>query len=185
MKRFGSTLDNWVKKKPKFEPSYLTLPNSPKNEFKSGDKTLEKWYLIETVLSDKIQNYSELVDVLKTLNKDFDMYDCECFEECITDEFINNTLPLMQEMALKLPDLCKEKIPLLKKGMDDEVTLTRMQIASFLCHGFFNTWPSSRYHKYPQINFLTLFKNTKKNNIEKFKTILHYFESIPSSFILI
>jgi hypothetical protein len=24
MKRVGSTLDDWVKKKPKFEPSYLT-----------------------------------------------------------------------------------------------------------------------------------------------------------------
>jgi len=157
-----STLDNWVKQtkkqKKEVEYDYVILPNSIKNKYKSGDKYLSKWYLIETILSDKIENFSELTDVMKTLNKYFDSYNCENLET-VSDEFICNIIPKMQKIALKLPELFKNKIPILKIGMDDEVTLSRAQIACLLCNGFFNTFPNTtNTTKLTNLNFLNLYK---------------------------
>eukprot|EP01080_Neovahlkampfia_damariscottae_P010710 gene10710-3332_t len=173
-----STLDKWVTKKPKIEYDYVILPNSIKNQYKSGDKYLSKWYLIETILSDKIEDFAELSDVLTALNKYFDHFNCKNLET-VSDDFIKTTLPKMQKLALKLPQLFPDKIPILKRGMDDEVTFSREQIASLLCNGFFNTFPNStKSKKLTNLNFLRLYETSRNNNIEKFKTILNYFEKI-------
>ncbi|KAF9202956.1 hypothetical protein BGZ49_006930 [Haplosporangium sp. Z 27] len=55
--------------------------------------------------------------------------------------FFDVTLPRMQALALRLPELVKKPIPYLKQQQDSAVTLSQEQIACLLANAFFNTFP--------------------------------------------
>ncbi|KAG0363523.1 hypothetical protein BGZ54_008133, partial [Gamsiella multidivaricata] len=57
------------------------------------------------------------------------------------DRFFTIILPKIQALALRLPELVKKPIPLLKQQEDSAVTLSQEQIACLLAHAFFNTFP--------------------------------------------
>ncbi|KAG0308251.1 hypothetical protein BGZ98_008511 [Dissophora globulifera] len=56
--------------------------------------------------------------------------------------FFEVTLPRMQALALRLPELVKKPIPFLKQQQDSAITLSQEQIACLLANAFFNTLPS-------------------------------------------
>ncbi|KAF9913296.1 hypothetical protein EC991_000058 [Linnemannia zychae] len=58
------------------------------------------------------------------------------------DRFFNIILPGIQQLALRLPELVKRPIPLLKQQQDSAVTLSQEQIACLLANAFFCTFPS-------------------------------------------
>lgn len=55
--------------------------------------------------------------------------------------FFDVTLPRMQALALRLPELITKPIPFLKQQQDSAVTLSQEQIACLLANAFFNTFP--------------------------------------------
>lgn len=55
--------------------------------------------------------------------------------------FFDVTLPRMQALALRLPELVPKPIPFLKQQQDSAVTLSQEQIACLLANAFFNTFP--------------------------------------------
>ncbi|KAF8947238.1 hypothetical protein BGZ47_009867 [Haplosporangium gracile] len=55
--------------------------------------------------------------------------------------FFDVTLPRMQALALRLPELITKPIPFLKQQQDSAVTLSQEQIACLLANFFFNTFP--------------------------------------------
>ncbi|KAF9581542.1 hypothetical protein BGW38_001407 [Lunasporangiospora selenospora] len=55
--------------------------------------------------------------------------------------FFDVTLPRMQALALRLPELIAKPIPFLKRQQDSAVTLSQEQIACLLANAFFNTLP--------------------------------------------
>ncbi|KAF9927700.1 hypothetical protein FBU30_002964 [Linnemannia zychae] len=55
--------------------------------------------------------------------------------------FFDVTLPRMQVLALRLPELVPKPIPFLKQQEDSAVTLSQEQIACLLANAFFNTFP--------------------------------------------
>ncbi|KAG0203754.1 hypothetical protein BGX28_004070 [Mortierella sp. GBA30] len=55
--------------------------------------------------------------------------------------FFDVTLPRVQALALRLPDLIKKPIPHLKIQKDSAITLSQEQIACLLANAFFNTFP--------------------------------------------
>ncbi|KAF9353265.1 hypothetical protein BGX26_008974 [Mortierella sp. AD094] len=55
--------------------------------------------------------------------------------------FFDVTLPRMQALALRLPELVKKPIPFLEMQKDSAVTLSQEQIACLLANAFFNTFP--------------------------------------------
>ncbi|KAF9093268.1 hypothetical protein BGX23_003495 [Mortierella sp. AD031] len=55
--------------------------------------------------------------------------------------FFDVTLPRMQALALRLPELIPKPIPFLKQQQDSAVTLSQEQIACLLANAFFNTFP--------------------------------------------
>ncbi|KAG0281784.1 hypothetical protein BGZ95_010437 [Linnemannia exigua] len=57
------------------------------------------------------------------------------------DRFFKVTLPGMQQLALRLPELVKRPIPFLKQQQDSAVTLSQEQIACLLANAFFCTFP--------------------------------------------
>ncbi|KAJ8317850.1 hypothetical protein KUTeg_002941 [Tegillarca granosa] len=70
----------------------------------------------------------------------------------------------MAELALQLPHLCTQPVPLLKWGRTKSVTFSQQQIACLLANAFFCTFPrrnaksrTSEFSNYPSINFNSLF----------------------------
>ncbi|KAF9958634.1 hypothetical protein BGZ65_001293, partial [Modicella reniformis] len=57
------------------------------------------------------------------------------------DRFFTTILPKMQALALRLPELIRKPIPLMKQQQDLAVTLNQEQIACLIANAFFNTFP--------------------------------------------
>ncbi|KAF9563394.1 hypothetical protein EC968_004872 [Mortierella alpina] len=55
--------------------------------------------------------------------------------------FFDVTLPRMQALALRLPELIPKKIPFLTRQKDSAITLSQEQIACLLANAFFSTFP--------------------------------------------
>ncbi|KAL6065054.1 poly(ADP-ribose) glycohydrolase [Balamuthia mandrillaris] len=105
--------------------------------------------------------------------------------------FFSSTLPFLQRLALQLPELFPSPIALLVEGVEQTVTLTRLQIASLLANAFFCTFPVQRYEaqQFPYFNFSgnpseecmsCLYEIVDgeygSQQSEKLRSILHYFE---------
>ncbi|KAG6935551.1 poly(ADP-ribose) glycohydrolase [Chelydra serpentina] len=90
----------------------------------------------------------------------------------------------MVKLALCLPSICTQPIPLLKQKMNHSITMSQEQIASFLANAFFCTFPrrnakmKSEYSSYPDINFNRLFEGRSPRKPEKLKTLFCYFRRV-------
>ncbi|KAK2178363.1 hypothetical protein NP493_546g02053 [Ridgeia piscesae] len=89
----------------------------------------------------------------------------------------------MAELALELPKLCSQPIPLLKKGMAHSITLSQKQAACLLANAFFCTFPHSNSREdrspVPGINFSRLYRDgIPQRTREKLKCLLHYFKTV-------
>uniref|UniRef100_A0A8C8Z6H6 Poly(ADP-ribose) glycohydrolase n=1 Tax=Prolemur simus TaxID=1328070 RepID=A0A8C8Z6H6_PROSS len=80
-------------------------------------------------------------------------------EEAEAQHLYQSILPDMVKIALCLPNICTQPIPLLKQKMNHSITMSQEQIASLLANAFFCTFPrrnakmKSEYSSYPDINF--------------------------------
>ncbi|KAI4816507.1 hypothetical protein KUCAC02_008833 [Chaenocephalus aceratus] len=91
------------------------------------------------------------------------------------------------ELALRLPELVKKAVPLLKRGHPAAITLSQTQIACLLANAFFCTYPhrnfsgpKAEYHNYPSINFTSLFGNSSSRKEQKLRAIMHYFQEVTA-----
>ncbi|KAF9964433.1 hypothetical protein BGZ70_006466 [Mortierella alpina] len=66
----------------------------------------------------------------------------QLFSTLERQHFFEVTLPRMQALALRLPELVPKKIPFLTMQNDSAITLSQEQIACLLANAFFNTFPS-------------------------------------------
>ncbi|EFC49748.1 predicted protein [Naegleria gruberi] len=168
---------NRRKSTPGWNRDCVKLPCHENNVYFQNNRQLSKWYLIKTVLQQRISDVNDIIQIIKTVNSSWS-FSSNTFNSLETlfnniytakdkDQFFNTTLPCLQSLALDLPNLIDE-IPLLKKQEDSSVTLTRKQICCLLIHAFFCTFPrrnqtsnpSDEYYYYPSINFITLFKKS-------------------------
>lgn len=102
--------------------------------------------------------------------------------------FFWSTLPHMVRLALALPTVCSEPIPLLRAGASKSVDLSALQAASLLANAFFCTFPAAAAReqrgKFPYINFQNLFESEKGadqgpkrfEKRAKLRCMLHYFD---------
>jgi len=84
----------------------------------------------------------------------------QCLSEEETDAFFNNLLPKIIKLALQLPTLITNPIPLLKQNNNHSISFSQIQIACLLANAFLCTFPhrndmnwQSEYSSYPLINF--------------------------------
>lgn len=82
--------------------------------------------------------------------------------------FFETLLPKIIKLALNLPSLCKNPIPLLYSGLEHHIMLSQHQIASLLANAFLCTFPrrgtfraEGQFKNYPTINF-----NGESSNIK-------------------
>ncbi|NXC14083.1 PARG glycohydrolase, partial [Corythaeola cristata] len=170
---------------------------------RNGDRTAgSRWELIQTALLNKFTCSHDLKEAILRYNVayskkwDFTALTDFCekvLEDAEAQHLFQSILPDMVKLALCLPTICTQPIPLLKQKMNHSITMSQEQIASFLANAFFCTFPrrnakmKSEYSSYPDINFNRLFEGRSPRKPEKLKTLFCYFRRVTEksiSFIL-
>ncbi|XP_067138347.1 poly(ADP-ribose) glycohydrolase-like isoform X1 [Centruroides vittatus] len=191
----------------KWEKHFVRLPCSSRNLYpveENGNVVIKsRWELIEKSLLSDIKNSKDLERAILSYNSQYEnqwnMSGLHDFFENVlskekTLEFFTHLLPAMILLALQLPVLCTQPIPLLERRKNHKITLSQMQVGCLLANAFFCTFPrrNTKHRKhtdpeyiwYPDINFNRLFIGTRKGieskRAEKLKCILNYFQRITS-----
>ncbi|XP_074152189.1 poly(ADP-ribose) glycohydrolase isoform X3 [Sminthopsis crassicaudata] len=156
-----------------WDNKHVKMPCSEQNlypvEDENGERTAgSRWELIQTALLNKFNRPQNL----------------KVLEEAEAQHLCQSILPDMVKLALCLPDICTQPIPLLKQKMNHSITMSQEQIASLLANAFFCTFPrrnakmKSEYSSYPDINFNRLFEGRSTRKPEKLKTLFCYFRKV-------
>ncbi|XP_004716294.1 poly(ADP-ribose) glycohydrolase isoform X1 [Echinops telfairi] len=181
-----------------WDNKHVKMPCSEQNlypvEDENGERTAgSRWELIQTSLLNKFIRPQNLKDAILKYNVayskkwDFtalvDFWD-KVLEEAEAQHLYQSILPNMVKIALCLPNICTQPIPLLKQKMNHSITMSQEQIASLLANAFFCTFPrrnakmKSEYSSYPDINFNRLFEGHSSRKPEKLKTLFCYFRRV-------
>ncbi|NWX18851.1 PARG glycohydrolase, partial [Aegotheles bennettii] len=181
-----------------WDNKHVKMPCSEQNlypiEDENGDRTAgSRWELIQTVLLNKFTCSHDLKEAILRYNVayskkwDFTALTDFCekvLEDAEAQHLFQSILPDMVKLALCLPSICTQPIPLLKQKMNHSITMSQEQIASFLANAFFCTFPrrnakmKSEYSSYPDINFNRLFEGRSPRKPEKLKTLFCYFRRV-------
>ncbi|NXH91568.1 PARG glycohydrolase, partial [Edolisoma coerulescens] len=190
-----------------WDNKHVKMPCSEQNlypvEDENGDRTAgSRWELIQTALLNKFTCSHDLKEAILRYNVayskkwDFTALTDFCekvLEDAEAQHLFQSILPDMVKLALCLPSICTQPIPLLKQKMNHSITMSQEQISSFLANAFFCTFPrrnakmKSEYSSYPDINFNRLFEGRSPRKPEKLKTLFCYFRRVTEksiSFIL-
>ncbi|NWI88287.1 PARG glycohydrolase, partial [Pitta sordida] len=190
-----------------WDNKHVKMPCSEQNlypvEDENGDRTAgSRWELIQTALLNKFTCSHDLKEAILRYNVayskkwDFTALTDFCekvLEDAEAQHLFQSILPDMVKLALCLPTICTQPIPLLKQKMNHSITMSQEQIASLLANAFFCTFPrrnakmKSEYSTYPDINFNRLFEGRSPRKPEKLKTLFCYFRRVTEksiSFIL-
>lgn len=154
----------------------------------------ERWHLIEKSLLIDFESSYQFETAVKTYNSRYkDIWDFSAFhflvnQEMTTkekNEFFNITLPAIINLALRINNIIKCGIPLLKQGMNHSISMSQEQVACLLANAFLCTFPwrnttkkNSEFSNYPVINFARLFASNEQKSREKIKCILNYFRRV-------
>lgn len=110
----------------------------------------------------------------------------ESLHEKEVDSFFDEVLPAIIRLALQLPTLIPNAIPLMKRGKSCSLSMSQQQVACLLANAFLCTFPrrntndmGAEYGSYPHINFAHLYVNKYQNSvIEKITCIINYFRRV-------
>ncbi|XP_053307107.1 poly(ADP-ribose) glycohydrolase [Spea bombifrons] len=181
-----------------WDHSFVKMPCLSSKEFystKNGEwASGNRWKSIVRSLGRRIESAQELKAPILEYNSsysrnwDFTALLDFCQKALDEDEqshLFEVVLPKMAALALELPNLCTQPIPLLKKGMNHSLTMSQKQIACLLANAFFCTFPPhnskrSGYSSYPDINFNRLFEGRNPRKSEKLKTLFCYFRRVTN-----
>ncbi|GAB1298701.1 Poly(ADP-ribose) glycohydrolase [Apodemus speciosus] len=134
--------------KDSWDNKHVKMPCSEQNLYPVEDENLKDAILKYNVAYSKKWDFTALVDFWDKV-----------LEEAEAQHLYQSILPDMVKIALCLPNICTQPIPLLKQKMNHSVTMSQEQIASLLANAFFCTFPrrnakmKSEYSSYPDINF--------------------------------
>ncbi|RKO90865.1 hypothetical protein BDK51DRAFT_50234 [Blyttiomyces helicus] len=182
----------------------VRLPCSAKNVERfqspsgSAPSYASKWDTIEEVLQAKMEKPEDFKEVILAYNEAqrsrWKTTGIEFFLKRVVDNpahYLEKVIPLISRMALRLPILFPQPVPLLRRGCNMAVTLSQMQIASLLANAFFCTFPrrndlrrSAEYGSFPSIHFDSLFAGSGSPprcsgpQIAKLEGLFSYFERV-------
>lgn len=147
----------------KWDSYHVRMPCSNQSEFPINNKIRRRWDIIESALRKPIPGPLELADAISKYNtrltdKNFRILTEFCFDILSNSErtqFFDVILPKMIKLALSLPHLITQPIPLLKREKNKSITLSQEQIACLLANAFLCTFPrrnargkSAEYYNY-------------------------------------
>ncbi|KAL1436454.1 hypothetical protein MTO96_049685 [Rhipicephalus appendiculatus] len=186
----------------KWDGMHVRMPCSPQSKYpleqgsNGATKLRSRWELIENSLLGPIKDSHSLVKAIRQYNGRVSaIWNFKClhkfFEEELdsreSESFFQVLLPKIVALALRLPALVTQPIPLLKCGEDHLLSMSQLQVGCLLANAFFCTFPrrntlksNSEYANYPDINFNRLFSgpSDEARKMEKLKCIVNYFRRI-------
>lgn len=182
----------------RWDDQHVRLPYAPKNKFLEAGKAItERWPLIVESLSAK--RWSSSLDIERVITR-YNKYKwdfaglhsyCDQMVDQEQSQFFGHLLPNIAKLALRLPSLCTQPIPLLKTQCEASITMSQEQAACLLANAFFCTFPArnaagghSSAARLPSINFNTLFRKShgryEGSQYAKLDCLLHYFRRVIS-----
>ncbi|CRK91263.1 CLUMA_CG004943, isoform A [Clunio marinus] len=184
--------------KDEWNENFVRLPSSSESRYQEIDESgysSEKlrWDLIcKSLTENKIENSHDLEKAIKAYNTKYEnQWDFSAlhftFEEIFLEEeaefFFFEVMPEIIDLALRLPQLIKSSIPLLKQRKNHAISMSQEQAGCLMANAFLCTFPRRNIKRYmsdyPEINFNKLFNCGMKNNVaQKIKCICHYFKQI-------
>lgn len=185
----------------KWDGEHVRMPCSPRSLYPFDDpgggmSLKSRWDLIEKSLLSPIHTSYELVNAILQYNSRYvAQWNFRGLHRVFEEElepseakgFFDHLLPRMVALALRLPDLVTQPIPLLKCGKNHSLTFSQLQVACLMCNAFFCTFPrrntqksNSEYARYPEINFAPLFSGSgaQERKAEKLKCLINYFRRV-------
>ena len=131
------------------------------------------------------EHWKILEDILTSFQPS--LTSCDTLRQVLTTEgrtisqFMKRTFPAMISLALHMPELFPTGvIPILYPGMDNQVSLTREQIACILFHMFLCTVQPTKWNKF-WTNFSIWYSSSYKPVLAYLRTLLTYFEQLDES----
>ena len=181
--------------KDKWDEYHVRMPCSSQSQFpvlnSDGVKVLKnRWELIEQALSSHITNPDEFERRILSYNRS-GRWNFDGIKERFADDenpeyqmFFDKILPEICSLALRLPFVITQPIPLLRRGCNQSLTFSQNQIASLLANAFFCTFPrrnatgrQTEYSNFPIINFNRLFSEGDVYS-EKLSCLINYFRRV-------
>ncbi|KAI9094957.1 hypothetical protein DFS34DRAFT_231111 [Phlyctochytrium arcticum] len=187
---------NDTQERDEWNKHFVRLPCSPRHTIICGDSPsgpkspvkFSKWQYIVNVLSSPIKNADDLLESIFSYNpnqRHWEFWGLKYYldqRQQHDDTLFTFLIPGMARLALHLPILVPQPIPLLKEGHQQAITLTQMQIACLLANAFFCSFPQRAYSStYPTINFERLYRGEygiSSSTSEKLTALLHYFHRV-------
>ncbi|GAB1602921.1 poly(ADP-ribose) glycohydrolase-like [Argonauta hians] len=178
-----------------WDDKHVKMPCSMHSECVVEKKLQQRWDVIQSALISDKKSPKELEAAILSYNFRYRFiwrFDglkhlFDNMDDLEYRNFFTNLVPKIANLALRLPYLCCEPIPLLKKGQNQSISFSQEQIACLLANAFFCTFPrrnsmkhNKEFSSYPSINFTSLYQNVNPCSLEKLKCILHYFKRVTN-----
>nr|VZI36218.1 unnamed protein product [Spirometra erinaceieuropaei] len=120
-----------------------------------------------SIIFQQIQHFLEFEKAVLSYNEEYarEKWDFDILSAALHQRpDFKPLLKKIADLALKLPDLITQPIPLMKQNEESSISLSQMQIACLLANAFYCTFPgrsgtNSRQQQptFPSVNFNTLF----------------------------
>lgn len=158
----------------RWDAEHVRLPCAAESKYpveaEDGTSDIEsRWGMIKRALLRPIGNSKQLEAAILSYNSTYKNQWSFCalhklFNDELDDSescvFFEDLLPRIIRLALRLPELIKAPIPLLKQNHTAALSLTQEQISCLLANAFLCTFPrrntlkrKSEYSNFPDINF--------------------------------
>jgi poly(ADP-ribose) glycohydrolase len=176
---------------------FVKLPCSKKSvyyELNDNEEPVQKyrWDLIrDSLTKEKIENSHDLADKIKSYNTKFAdswrfralhrFFEDELLEEQ-QEQFFDEIMPKIIDLALQLPELIKCPLPFLRQQTNHSISMSKQQAACLLANAFLCTFPNRNVARkstdYPEINFSRLFDSNGPHVVQKIKSIFNFFRRV-------
>jgi poly(ADP-ribose) glycohydrolase len=139
--------------------NYVKLPCSDNESLMTVDqktKQTQRWDLIKNALqSNDIKTFEDLRVALRAYNPDSESMDFDALEVFINtmkdserNEFFSVTLKNIIKLALQLPQIVTQPIPLLRQKCNSKLFLSQYQISCLIANAFLCTFPDRESHEF-------------------------------------
>jgi len=189
--------ENAVPDETRWDNNHVRLPYSVQNKLLLNKVIVSRWGKIASVLSATQWNSSQDIEnAILSYNKyKWDFTELHRYFQTLMEEehdlFFSQTMPKVAELAVNLPSICTQPIPLLRKQKTASVTMSQQQAASLLANAFFCTFPSRNtgcrsdddVARLPSINFNSLYSRagySRRARHAKLDCLLHYFRRVTT-----
>ena len=177
---------------------HVRLPYSQQNKLLINKIVVSRWDKIVSSLNEaKWKSSYDIEKAILSYNKyRWDFTELHHYFQLLSEEendlFFSQTLPKIAELAVNLPSICTQPIPLLRKQYAVSVSMSQQQAACLLANAFFCTFPSRNTNsgsndnapRLPSVNFNNLYRRVSATGFHarhaKLDCLLHYFRRVTT-----